>query len=545
MRRGIPVVALAVLLITTLVAPAGAHDDGSEFPTRRETVVERALAVQLPQPTAISTTACVDGDATGYACSNVDLQSFLPLAEMGGGEGNDIWGWTDAATGKEYALMGRTSGTSFVDISDPANPVYLGDLPTATINSSWRDLKTSGDAVFIVSEAAGHGMQVFDLTQLRDVTAPPVTFSADTTYTAFGNAHNIAINEVSGFAYAVGTDTCSGGLHMIDISTPTSPVFAGCFSDDGYTHDVQCVTYNGPDTAFQGNEVCFASNEDTMTIVDVTDKSNATQISRNRYRRAGYTHQAWLTEDHAYLLMDDELDELNRGVSTTTYVWDMASLSQPVIAGEHVATTAAIDHNMYVKGDHAYQANYRAGLRVLELTDVTNGTLTEVGFFDIYPGSDSAAFNGAWSNYPYFESGIVIVSGIEQGLFVLQPNLDSAPPPPPPPPPTRGNHVGDLDGSAAPLINGRWSATVAVSVHDEADSPVADVTVTGDWGGRRTFECTTDATGTCELTRSRLRSTDLSVTFTVTDLSGDYDVAANHDPDAADSDGSAITVTAP
>jgi hypothetical protein len=66
----------------------------------------------------------------------------------------------------------------------------------------------------------------------------------------------------------------------------------------------------------------------------------------------------------------------------------------------------------------------------LDISDVANGNLLEAAYFDIYPSSNSASFNGAWSNYPYFDSGIVVVSGIEQGLFVLQPNL--TPPPPGP-----------------------------------------------------------------------------------------------------------------
>ncbi|MGB0385397.1 MAG: choice-of-anchor B family protein [Ardenticatenaceae bacterium] len=381
---------------------------------------------------AMSATACVNGMAGSYPCNNVDLLAFMPLAQIGGGEGNDIWGWTDLETGKEYAIMGRTSGTSFVDISDPENPVYLGNLPTHTANSNWRDLKVYNNHAFIVSEASGHGMQIFDLTQLRTVNNPPVPFSNTAHYGDFGNAHNIVINEQSGFAYAVGTTTCGAGLHMVNISTPANPTNAGCFSSDGYTHDAQCVMYHGPDTAHQGQEVCFNSNEDTLTIVDVSNKNSPTQLSRTGYNGSSYTHQGWLTEDHAYFLLDDETDERNNGHNTYTYIWDVSDLDSPSLIGTYNATTAAIDHNLYIKGQHAYQSNYRAGLRILDVSDISNANLTETAYFDIYPSSDSASFNGTWSNYPYFESGVVIVSGIEQGLFILQPNLDGSPPPPPP-----------------------------------------------------------------------------------------------------------------
>ena len=380
---------------------------------------------QPPQSlTAVNAlTLCTNGLASGFPCSNIDLLSFMPLADIGGGNGNDIWGWTDPQGGKEYAIMGRTSGTSFIDISDPENPVYLGNLPPHTSNSTWRDIKVYNNHAFIVSEATNHGMQVFDLTQLRNVSSPPETFSNSAHFDGFGSAHNIVINEDSGFAYAVGANGCSGGLFMVNIQTPTSPTGAGCYSGDGYTHDAQCVAYNGPDTEHQGKEICLNANEDTLTIVDVSTKNSPSQLSRTGYPDSEYTHQGWLTEDQHYFLLDDELDESTNGHNTHTYIWDVSDLDAPVMIGTYTSPLAAIDHNQYIKGNYTYETNYRAGLRILDLANVSMGSLTEVAYFDIYSTSDSANFNGAWSNYPFFDSGVVIVSGIEQGLFVLRPNL--------------------------------------------------------------------------------------------------------------------------
>jgi hypothetical protein len=114
-------------------------------------------------------------------------------------------------------------------------------------------------------------------------------------------------------------------------------------------------------------------------------------------------------------------------------------LEDPEVAGIHSANTDAIDHNQYVKGNHVYQANYRAGLRILGLSGVAEASLNEVAYFDIYPSNDAANFNGAWSTYPFFNSGTIIVSGIEQGLFVLKatginPSPPTNPPPTNPPP---------------------------------------------------------------------------------------------------------------
>ncbi|MEP6994348.1 MAG: choice-of-anchor B family protein [Acidobacteriota bacterium] len=371
--------------------------------------------------------ACVNGHAGIYPCQNVDLLSVLPLSAMGCADGNSLWGWTDSLDGKEYALMGCDNGISFVDISAPESPLYLGRLPTHSFDSIWRDVKVYANHAFIVSEASSHGMQVFDLTQLRSVPSPPVIFSETAHYPGFGSSHTIALDEATGFAYAAGSDTCAGGLHMVNVQDPPNPVFAGCVSSDGYTHETQCVIYDGPDSTYSGHEICFSSNEDTLTIVDVSNKSAPIQLSRKGYAGSGYVHQGWLTEDHIYFLLDDEVDELNDGHNTYTYIWNVSDLNAPVLMGHYTGPTPAIDHNLYVRGGYAYEGNYRAGLRILDVTGIAATQLFEAGFFDVYPPDDLPEFNGVWNNYPFFSSGNVIVSGIEQGLFVLHPTVNPNP----------------------------------------------------------------------------------------------------------------------
>ena len=367
-----------------------------------------------------------------FPCRNINLASFLPLSDIGGGTVNDLWGWTDPTTGKEYALVGRSSGTAFVDLSDPYHPIYLGNLPrpTESSDSLWRGIKVYANHAFIVSEAANHGMQIFNLTRLRNVVSPPVTFTEDAHYTGFLRAHTIAVNEETGFAYAAGSragNTCESGLHMVDIHNPVAPVFAGCVGQDGYTHETQCVRYHGLDVTYLGHEICFSSNEDTLTIVDVTNKSAPVQLSRTTYTGVGYTHQGWLTENHGYFLLDDELDEVRTGVNSSTYIWNLADLDAPSMTGVYRGPSTSIDHNLYIRGNRAYESNYRSGLRILDISNIGAASLNEVAFFDIFSIDDLPQFNGAWSNYPFFSSGIVIVGGIEQGLFVLMPTRTSPP----------------------------------------------------------------------------------------------------------------------
>lgn len=387
-----------------------------------------AVAVFLGSRLAsASPAACVGGFAGTYPCKNVDLLALVPLSTMGCGSGNDIWGWTDSATGREYALMGCDNGIAFVDASDPVNPVYVGKLPTHSADSPWRGVKTIRDHALVVGEAVNHGLQVFDLRLLRAFAGVPLTFAETAFYGGFSDSHNVVADETTGYGYAVGTDTCEGGLHIVDLRTPATPAFAGCFSADGYTHDAQCVLYAGPDARFAAREICFASNEDTVTVVDVENKTSPALLSRTGYDGVGYVHQGWLTEDHSYFLVNDELDETHYDHNTRTYVFDVRLLDAPKLAGSYTGPSPAIDHNLFVRGGYVYEANYTSGLRILDLAGVSTASLSEAGYFDVVPGDDARSNSGAWGNYPFFASGIVLVSGIEQGLFVLKPNL---PPPP-------------------------------------------------------------------------------------------------------------------
>ena len=367
-----------------------------------------------------TTEPCTGGMADIYHCNDYDLLLHIPLSFFNVSEANDSWGWTDPTTGKEYVLLGLENGTAFIDITNPNEAVYLGRLPTATFTSSWRDIKVYNNHAFIVSEADNHGMQVFDLTRLRNVTSPPETFSSDADYNGFGHAHNIVINEDTGFAYAVGTDTYGGGPHFINIQNPKSPVAAGGYSAGGESHDAQVVTYNGPDNDYTGKEIYFGSNEVEIVIVDVTDKNNPKNISKISYSNIGFTHQGWFTEDHRFFIVGDELDELNTGNNTRTIILNLSDLDAPRFQFSYTGPSAAIDHNGYVKDDLFYLASYTAGVRFIDIAAINSSVLNEVGFFDTFPSNDNAVFNGVWNVYPFFESGNIVISDISGGLFVLR-----------------------------------------------------------------------------------------------------------------------------
>ncbi|PGG95475.1 hypothetical protein GX51_08233 [Blastomyces parvus] len=387
---------------------------------------------------------CVNGKAGEFSCNNVDMTAFLSHEDMESAArlGNDVWGWT-APDGREFVAVGQFDGTAFVEVLKNGKLKYLGRLPTHTTATTWRDMKVIDGYVYIGSEAPDHGLQVFDMRKLAEVKGKPVNYDIKKDVTAwfggFGSSHNIVAHEESKMIYAVGTGrntTCKGGLFMVDVSDPANPTSPGCVSEDGYVHDAQCVTYNGPDKQYNGHQICFNYNEDTLTIVDVTDKFNPVQISSTPYEGSSYTHQGWIADANMeYLLLDDELDEMdgtNPGNTnhTTTYIVSIASLAKPKFTGFYQSPVKSIDHNQYVIDGLTYQSNYGSGLRIVDVSSVTkdptgNG-FKEVGHFDCHPEDDAIGgtveFFGSWSVYPYFKSGIIVLNTIERGLFALKYN---------------------------------------------------------------------------------------------------------------------------
>jgi choice-of-anchor B domain-containing protein len=142
-------------------------------------------------------------------------------------------------------------------------------------------------------------------------------------------------------------------------------------------------------------------------------------ISSTTYPDLAFVHQGWLTEDHRFFLLGDEFDEPNFGVPTRTHIFDLSDLDAPVYVFAYEAATFAMDHNLYVLGNRVFQANFTAGLQVLEFGDLANRELMEIAFFDTVPDSDATDFSGAWSVHPYLPSGIIIVGDRTNGLFIL------------------------------------------------------------------------------------------------------------------------------
>jgi choice-of-anchor B domain-containing protein len=373
---------------------------------------------------------CESGMAGPFPCNGVDMLARVSLADLGGRSGNALWGGVESKNNREIGVIGMNNGTAFVDLSKPGCPVVLGQLPSTTGQSVSRDVKAIKDYAVVVAEIQNHGMQIFDMKTLpmaSDSASAMTKLEAAMVYTGamgetIGNGHNVVVNPDTDMVYIVGARSCSGALHMIDFKDPLNPKFLGCGPEHSYVHDAQCLVYKGPDMAYNGHEICVTYNGgNSFSVVDMQDKSAPKVVSTTEYEGGAYCHQGWFNDAHTHIILQDEIDESRGSHPTRTYMFDMTSLAKPVALKPYEAETNATDHNAYIVGNYAYQANYTAGLHILDISGLPMGQLKQVGMFDTMPNADDANMRGAWTAYPFFKSGIVIMQTTESGLFILKP----------------------------------------------------------------------------------------------------------------------------
>jgi len=332
--------------------------------------------------------------SAGFPAENVSLYSHLSLADLNAEFAEDCWGYV-SPSGREYAIIGLSQGPGFIEITDPANPVIVDIVNTP---NKARDMKVYGHYVYTSSD--GGPLNVIDVSDIDNGNITLVVSFPE------GAAHNLALDEASGFLYlAIG-----GPLVALDLTNPELPAFAGFW--EGQAHDAQVVTYT--EGTYDGRQIAFvfAGWSGSLDIVDVTDKSNMFLVGQTSYPSPGYTHQGWLTADRQYLYLSDEVDDIPR-----TTIIDVSDLNKPTVISDFTTGLNSTDHNLYVRDGFIFESNYTSGLRVFNACDPVNPV--EVGFFDTFPANNNPGFEGAWSNYPFYPSGTVIVSDRSGGLFVL------------------------------------------------------------------------------------------------------------------------------
>ena len=370
-----------------------------------------------------------------FQSSRVALETHMDLTTLGASFAEDCWGYVSPSQ-REYAIVGLSQGTGFIEITDPANVVIV-DIKSQALQG--RDMKVYQNYVYSTAEPGP--TYVYDLS---DIDNGVVNFVG--TYTA--GAHNLAVDEVSGFLYHA-----TGFLmDVFDLSDPSNPALVGSWP--GEAHDAQVVTYTSG--IYSGRQIAFiyAGSDGELDIVDVTDKSNLFLLGETSYPSPSYTHQGWLSEDRRYVYLDDELD----GIPRTTII-DVSDLTDPTFVKDFSNGLPSTDHNIYLCGGYLFAANYTSGLRIFDVSDPLNAV--EVGYFDTYPLNDDPGLCGAWTAYPFFPSGTVIVSDRSGGLFVLDPSEATTPAA------ATFRNAGANPNSytaAPPVLGALWNASVDLSL---------------------------------------------------------------------------------
>lgn len=388
-------------------------------------------------------TNCIDGNAAGFACQNISLLAHIPRSQFPSSpsSANDIWGHYDLNTGKEYAIIGLNNGISVVDVTSPEAPVIIGTINGQS--TSWRDIKVfqyfDGDGnrwrayAYATADNVSEGVTIIDLSGLPNsivlVQKQTIDASAHNVYISnVDYSLNIAQPNTEPLLHITGSNRSSGAFRSYTLLNPENLTLSyepvASHSSD-YTHDASSVLINDSraqsectNATANGCNVLLDFNESTLRLWDHSKQQEVVALSNTGYPMAEYTHSGWWTEDKQYVLVHDERDEQVHGINTTLNIFDISSLKRPVLVGTWRGPTRAIDHNGFVRGNHYFMSNYERGLTVLDISQAANPQ--QIGFFDTYPVSNNAAFNGAWGVYPFLPSGNILVSDINSGLFILR-----------------------------------------------------------------------------------------------------------------------------
>jgi choice-of-anchor B domain-containing protein len=409
---------------------------------------DKMLAVHRQLKSGAAIEECSGGMAGTLPCERVDLLGHIAFNDLRTRPtvANDIWGFVDLNSGREYVITGFNTGSAVFDIGDPENPREVGFVGGQ--NSTWRDVKILQRYdtamarwrayAYVTTDATSDGLHVIDLSGLPHA-IERIAYASD-----FQSSHNLfltntdpttglATNEHPQYLVLAGSNRNAGQVRAYSLDNPAAPALvqgdaipdsfgAG---DRSYAHDVASLTISDARVSQCPNattacELLLDFNEQNIEVWDMSKVTTPQRLNpgRQEYPQRGYVHSGWPSEDGQYMFVQDELDERDFNMNTLLRVFSLADLTNPQLVGSWTGPTRAIDHNGFVRGNRYYMSNYSRGLTVLDISDpeapVTSGRI------DTYPFGDGGGFVGAWGVYPYFPSGVIAVSDIDSGVYLLR-----------------------------------------------------------------------------------------------------------------------------
>ncbi len=411
-----------------------------DMASAQQGIVDDSPAPAL-QATAIVPANCVQGQAGQFPCRNVDFQAQITLAQFSSRpvSAANVWGFVDLNDNREYAVIGLSNGTAVVDVTDPANPREVATIPGN--DSSWREVKIYQEFhaptnrfrafAYVTTEAAGSGVQVISLgglpntvtlaTTLVDTSRQHTDYISNIDY-----ATNRALPGAQAYLWLAGSNLGNGSWRVYSLANAAQPQFIRqAPAGTQYVHDSTSLRITDARTTQceRGDNPCeiyVDFNENTVDLWDVSDKAQPVMLSSATYSDANYTHSGWPSADQRHIFVHDELEEIRRGLFTQIYTLNVEDLRNPFIVASYQGPDTTTDHNGYTKGSLLYVSHYRRGLVIFDASMPEQ--LREIGHFDTFlsPAANAAGFDGAWGVYPFLPSGTVVISDINNGLFVLR-----------------------------------------------------------------------------------------------------------------------------
>jgi choice-of-anchor B domain-containing protein len=398
------------------------------------------------QRTLAAPAQCTQGMAGQFPCRNVDFQSQISLTQFSSQpvSAANVWGFVDLNDNREYAVVGLRNGTAIVEVTDPANPREVITIPGNP--SPWREVKVyqMHDGVrwrayaYVTTEAANSGLQAIDMSGLPQTAAlaGQPNFDTSSQHTLYVSnidySTNVALPGMAPVLYVAGSNVNGGSWRAYSLANPAFPTFISGAPTTRYMHDSTSLVVTGP-RATQGCgrdpcEVLVDFDVDAVELWDVTNKLQPVLLGTATNPNNRYIHSGWPTAGATHVIFHDELEEIQFGLPTRLYTLDVTNLRAPTALISYTGTTTTTDHNGYMRGSNYYVSHYRRGIVVFDASNPN--ALVEIAHFDNYlaPSANSAGTDGTWGVYPFLPSGNLLVSDIQNGLFVLRDrtrNLDA------------------------------------------------------------------------------------------------------------------------
>ena len=322
-----------------------------------------------------------------------------------------IWGWSDGA-GSEYAIIGSSDGYYFINVTNPALPVVSDFVAGVRDSCIWREIKTYSHYAYLISDdQSPNTFQIVDLQYLPDSVHVVHNSSG-----IFSRAHTLFVDGDKLYCASVngGQFFVPATMAVFSLANPELPVLLRKLDDD-----FTLPSNPAHDMLVRNDTVYVSAGFDGLFIFKYDAVANQFNYinSITAYPAQGYNHSSALTDDSQTLIFTDEVPE---GLAVKSV--DVSNLSNLSVNTTFSSNVGATPHNPFIVGNTCYIAYYQDGLYAFDVSDVNNPL--QLGYFDTYYQNPagiylSPAYKGAWGAYPFLPSGKMLVSDMQNGLFVL------------------------------------------------------------------------------------------------------------------------------